>query len=225
MNILMVLSSCAQIPGSDRKTGTWLEELAAPYYAFHKAGAHVTLASPKGGAAPIDPTSLEDGLQSEATRRFAADAAAQAALADTHSLTSIEADGYDALFYSGGLGPVFDLAQDATSTALIEAFNRADKPIAAVCHGVTALRMAKAADGQPLVRGRNVTGFSNSEEEAAHGTGIVPFLVEDELKRLGGRYSSGADWSDHVVVDGKLISGQNPASSKHAAERLLEALR
>jgi putative intracellular protease/amidase len=225
MNILMVLSSCAQIPGGDRKTGTWFEELAAPYYAFRNAGADVTLASPKGGAAPIDPASLDNGFQSEATRRFAADAAAQAALADTRALTSIKADSYNAVFYSGGLGPVFDLAQDATSTALIEAFDSADKPIAAVCHGTAALRQAKAADGQPLVRGRNVTGFSNSEERAAHGTSVVPFLVEDELKRLGGRYSSGADWSAHVVVDGKLITGQNPASSENAAERLLEALR
>jgi putative intracellular protease/amidase len=225
MNILMILSSCAQIPRSDRKTGTWFEELAAPYYAFRRAGAHVTLASPMGGAAPIDPASLDSGFQSEATRQFAADAEAQAALADTRSLVSIEADSYDAVFYSGGLGPVFDLAQDATSAALIEAFDRTGKPIAAVCHGVAALRQAKAADGQPLVRGRNVTGFSNSEEQAAHGTGVVPFLVEDELKRLGGRYSSGADWSVHVVIDGKLITGQNPASSENAAERLLEALR
>jgi putative intracellular protease/amidase len=225
MNILMILSSCAQIPGGDRKTGTWLEELAAPYYAFRKAGAHVTLASPMGGAAPIDPASLDSGFQSEATQRFAADAEAQAALADTRALASIEADSYDAVFYSGGLGPVFDLAQDAMSAALIEAFDRTGKPIAAVCHGVAALRQAKAADDQPLVRGRNVTGFSNSEEQAAHGTGVVPFLVEDELKRLGGRYSSSADWSVHVVSDGKLITGQNPASSENAAERLLEALR
>jgi putative intracellular protease/amidase len=225
MNILMVLSSCAQIPGGDRKTGTWFEELAAPYYAFRKAGALVTLASPTGGAAPLDPASLESSFQSEATRRFAADAAAQAALADTRTLASINADNYEAVFYSGGLGPVFDLTLDATSTALIEAFDRADKPIAAVCHGVAALRQAKAADGRPLVSGRNVTGFSNSEEQAARGTGVVPFLVEDELTRLGGRYSSGADWSAHVVVDGRLITGQNPASSEKAAERLLDALR
>jgi putative intracellular protease/amidase len=225
MNILMVLSSCAQIPGCDRKTGAWLEELAAPFYAFRAAGVQVTLASPAGGAAPIDPASLDDGFQSDATRRFAADSEAQAALADTRALGSIQAKTYDAVFYSGGLGPVFDLAQDTTSTALIEAFDRAGKPVAAVCHGVAALRQAKAVDGQPLVHGRDVTGFSNSEEQAAHGTGLVPFLLEDELKRLGGRYSSGADWSTHVVVDGKLITGQNPASSEAAAERLLEALR
>lgn len=225
MNVLMILSSCAQIPGSDRKTGTWFEELAAPYYTFREAGAQVTLASPTGGAAPIDPASLDDGFQTDSTRRFAADAEAQAALANTQTLDAIQIETYDAVFYSGGLGPVFDLAQDTTSTTLIEAFDRAGKPIAAVCHGVAALGLAKAADGQPLVHGREVTGFSNSEERAAHGTGLVPFLVEDELKRLGGRYSSGADWTAHVVVDGKLITGQNPASSEAAAERLLEALR
>jgi putative intracellular protease/amidase len=225
MNILMVLSSCAQIPGAERKTGTWFEELAAPYYTFRAAGAQVTLASPKGGAAPIDPGSLDNNFQSAATRRFSADTEAQAALANTHALSAIQAETYDAVFYSGGLGPVFDLSEDPTSTAIVESFHRAGKPVAAVCHGVAAFRRATAPDGQSIVRDRTVTGFSNSEEQAAHGVGVVPFLVEDELKRLGGRYSSGPDWTSHVVVDGSLITGQNPASSEATAQQLLEALR
>jgi len=225
MNILIVLSSIGQIPGTDRKTGSWYEEVAAPYYAFRDAGATVTLASPAGGAAPIDPASEDDGFQTDATRRFSADADAKAALAATVRLADIKAEDYAAVFYSGGLGPVFDLAQDETSTALIEAFNGADKPVAAVCHGVAALRQTKGADGQPLVSGRAVTGFSNSEEAAAHGTGLVPFLIEDEMKRLGGDYSSGADWHAHVVADRGLITGQNPASSDGAAHKLLEALK
>jgi putative intracellular protease/amidase len=225
MNILMILSSCAQIPGTERKTGTWFEELAAPYYTLRAVGAQVTLASPEGGAAPIDPASLDDNFQSEATRRFSADTEAQAALANTQALSAIRAEAYDAVFYSGGLGPVFDLSQDPMSTAIVESFHRSGKPVAAVCHGVAALRRAIAPDGQSIVRDRAVTGFSNSEEQAAHGIGVVPFLVEDELKRLGGRYSSGPDWTSHVVVDGGLITGQNPASSEATAQRLLEALR
>jgi putative intracellular protease/amidase len=225
MNILIVLSSCAQIPGTDRQTGTWFEELAAPYYAFRAVGAAVTLASPKGGPAPLDPASLDDGFQTDATRRFTADPQAQAALADTRVLAEVRAEDHAAVFYSGGLGPVFDLAQDTASKALIEAFHGAGKPVAAVCHGVAALRPAQTIDGQPLVQGRAVTGFSNSEEEAAHGTGLVPFLVEDELRRLGGLYSSGPDWTAHVVADGFLITGQNPASSEAAAQKVLEALR
>jgi putative intracellular protease/amidase len=225
MNILMILTSCAQIPGAERKTGTWLEELAAPYYLFRAAGAQVTLASPAGGAAPIDPASLADNFQSEATRRFSGDTEAQAALANTRVLSAIDAENCDAVFFTGGLGPVFDLSQDPTSTAIVESLHRAGKPIAAVCHGVAAVRRANRPDGQSIVSGRAVTGFSNSEEHAAHGVGVVPFLVEDELKRLGGRYSSGPDWTSHVVVDGGLITGQNPASSEATAQKLLEALR
>lgn len=223
MNILMILTSCAQIPGADRKTGTWFEELTAPYYAFRAAGAHVTLASPDGGPAPIDPASLDDGI--EAIRRFSSDAEAQAALADTLALPTVRAEAYDAIFYCGGLGPLFDLARDPTSIALVETFHRAGKPVAAVCHGVAALRQARTADGRPLVQDRAVTGFSNSEEQAAHGTGLVPFLLEDELKRLGGLYSSAPDWTSHVVADGGLITGQNPASSEAAAQKLLAAIR
>jgi putative intracellular protease/amidase len=225
VKILIVLSSCGQIPGTDRKTGTWFEELAAPYYTFQDAGAEVTLVSVSGGPAPIDPASEGEGARTDATRRFADDPAAKQALANTRKLSVIRADDYDAVFYSGGLGPVFDLTDDKSSIALIEATHRAGKPVAAVCHGVAALRLAKTPEGAPLIRGRSVAGFSNSEERAAHGVDVVPFLIEDELRRLGGHYSSAADWNGHVVVDGQLITGQNPASSGAAAQKVLEALQ
>ena len=225
MKILMVLSSTSKVPDSERKTGTWLEELAAPYYAFKDAGAQVTLGSVIGGPAPIDPTSESAASQTEATRRFLADPAAQKALANTVTLASIDPDEYEAVFYSGGLGPVFDLTDNQKSISLIEAMERAGKPIAAVCHGVAALRRARTPDGAPLIKGRAVSGFSNSEERSANGTGLVPWFIEDEMRRLGGEYSSGADWSPHVVVDGNLITGQNPASSAGAAEKLLSALK
>jgi putative intracellular protease/amidase len=225
MKILMVLSSTSKVPESERKTGTWLEELAAPYYAFKDAGAQVTLASVIGGPAPIDPASESAASQTEATRRFLADPVAQKALANTVTLAGIDPDEYDAVFYSGGLGPVFDLTDNQKSISLIEAMERAGKPIAAVCHGVAALRRARAPHGAPLIEGRAVAGFSNSEERSANGTGLVPWFIEDEMRRLGGDYSSGPDWSPHVVVDGNLITGQNPASSAGAAEKLLNALR
>lgn len=225
MRILIVLSSTGRIPGSDRRTGTWLEELAAPYYVFKDAGAQVTLASVAGGPAPIDPTSESPASQTEATHRFIADPIAQRALADTVALTSIVPNQYDAVFYSGGLGPVFDLTDNRKSIALIEAMQRANKPIAAVCHGVAALRRANTAEGASLISGRTVSGFSNSEERAANGAGLVPWTIEDEIRRLGGKYSCGADWSAHVVVDGNLITGQNPASSVGAAREVLSALQ
>jgi putative intracellular protease/amidase len=224
MKILIVLSSVDQIPGTDRKTGTWYEELAAPYYAFTDAGAEVIVASLAGGPAPIDPWSQSEQAQTDATRRFNADPAAKTALANTVKLSSIRAADYDAVFYPGGLGPVFDLTDDANSIALIEATFNAGKPLAAVCHGSAALRNAHTPDGAPLVTGRAVAGFSNSEENAAHGEALVPFLVEDELRRLGGHYTSVADWNAHVVVAGNLITGQNPASSEGAARKVLEAL-
>jgi putative intracellular protease/amidase len=225
MKILMVLSSTGKVPESERKTGTWLEELAAPYYTFKDAGAQVTLASVVGGPAPIDPASESAASQTEATRRFLADPVAQKALANTVTLASINPDEYEALFYSGGLGPVFDLTDNQKSISVIEAMERAGKPIAAVCHGVAALRRARAPDGAPLIKGRAVTGFSNSEEHSANGTGLVPWFIEDEMRRLGGEYSSAADWSPHVVEDGRLITGQNPASSAGAAQKLLNALK
>ena len=225
MKILIVLSSAGTVPGSDRRTGTWLEELATPYYTFQDAGAQVTLASVAGGVAPIDPTSESDAAQTDATRRFRADPAAQKALANTVPLASINPDDYDAAFYSGGLGPVFDLTDNEESICLLEAMERAKKPIAAVCHGVAVLRRARKVNGTPLIEGRAVSGFSNSEELAVNGTGLVPWFIEDELRRLGGRYSRAADWSPHVVVDGNLITGQNPASSAETAQRVLDALK
>lgn len=225
MKILIVLTSTGQIPGSDRKTGSWFEEVAAPYYIFQSAGVEVVLASVTGGPAPIDPMSEMENFQSEYTRKFADDADAQTALANTRRLADVKSSDYDAVFYSGGLGPLFDLTEDADSIALIERMFDESKPIAAVCHGVASLRNARTSDGKILIQSRNVTGFSNSEERAAHGDGVVPFLVEDELRRLGGHYSSGPDWTSHLVVDGRLITGQNPASSEGVAKKLLEVVR
>ena len=224
MKILIVLSSAARIPGTDHKTGTWLEEIASPYITFKDAGAQVTLASIAGGPAPIDPTSESAQAQTADTRRFQADPAARQDLATTIALSRIRPGDYDAVFYSGGLGPVFDLSDDRTSIALIESMDRANKPVAAVCHGVAVFRHVLTAAGRPLIEGRSVSGFSNSEELAVNGPGWVPWLIEDELRRLGGRYSRAPDWRAHVVVDGNLITGQNPASSAGAAREVLRAL-
>ncbi len=225
MKILIVVSSTAQVPGTDHRTGTWLEEFAAPYYAFVDAGAEVTVSSPKGGAAPLDPTSQRDEAQTDATRRFSADRSAQSVFGNTVELSSVRSGDYDAVFYSGGLGPVFDLTDDPTSIALIEAMDRASKPVASVCHGVAVLRRARKADGSPLVRNRAVTGFSNTEEHAVRNIGLVPFLIEDEMRRLGGHYSKAADGEAHTAVDGHLITGQNPASSISVAEYVLRLIR
>jgi putative intracellular protease/amidase len=224
MQILIVLTSVARVPGTDHETGTWLEELAAPYFIFRDAGATVTLASVNGGAAPLDPLSEAAEAQTDATRRFSADPAARQALATTQPLAGIDPADFDAVFYCGGLGPVFDLTDDHTSIALIEAMDRANKPIAAVCHGLAALRKPRRADGAALVAGRAVTAFSNSEELSVNGPDLVPWFVEDEMRRLGGHYSRAADWSAHVVVDGNLITGQNPASSLGCAQEVLNAL-
>lgn len=225
MKILMVLTSHDQLGNTGKKTGFWLEEFAAPYFAFKDAGVQLTLASPKGGQPPLDPKSDEPDAQTEATERFRKDAAAQSALASTVVLSSVKADGYDAIFYPGGHGPLWDLAEDKHSIALIEAFYKAGKPVAAVCHAPGVLRHAKGADGQPLVKGKKVTGFTNSEEEAVQLTHVVPFLVEDELKAKGGIYSKGPDWASYVLTDGLLLTGQNPASSQAAAEALLAKLK
>ena len=225
MNILMVLTSHDALGDTGRKTGFWLEEFAAPYYAFKDAGAELTLASPKGGQPPLDPKSDEVDAQTDATRRFKADDAAQAALARTVPLSHVKATDYDAVFYPGGHGPLWDLAGDSASIALIESMVAAGKPVAVVCHAPAVLRDVKAADNLPLVRGKNVTGFTNTEEQAAGLTDIVPFLVEDMLKQRGGHYSKAADWQPHVVVDGLLITGQNPASSEPAAVALLQKLK
>ncbi|MBB5745574.1 type 1 glutamine amidotransferase domain-containing protein [Brevundimonas variabilis] len=224
MNILMVLTSHDQLGDTGKKTGFWLEEFAAPYYVLKDAGADVVLASPKGGQPPLDPKSDEPDAQTDATRRFKDDDAAQKALAETVRLDSVKADDFDAVFYPGGHGPLWDLAEDQTSIKLIEAFASSNKPIGAVCHAPGVLRHVKAADGAFLVKGRKVAGFTNSEEEAVGLTDIVPFLVEDMLKANGGDYSKGADWSSHVVTDGKLVTGQNPQSSEEAAKALLALL-
>ncbi|MCQ4345938.1 type 1 glutamine amidotransferase domain-containing protein [Pseudomonas stutzeri] len=224
MKILMVLTSHDQLGDTGHKTGFWLEEFAAPYYVFKDAGAEITLASPKGGQPPLDPKSDDPGAQTAATRRFNEDAAARAALASTLTLDEVRAEDFDALFYPGGHGPLWDLAEDARSVALIERFQALGKPVGAVCHAPAVLRHARGADGQPLVRGRQVTGFSNSEEDAVQLTDVVPFLVEDMLKANGGQYSKAADWQSHVAVDGLLVTGQNPASSDASAEALLKLL-
>jgi len=224
MKILMVLTSHDRLGDTGRKTGFWLEELAAPYYVFKDAGADVVLASPEGGRPPLDPKSAEPGFQTDATRRFEADAAAMARLAETTRLDAVGHEGFDAVFYPGGHGPLWDLAEDPASIGLIEAMLAAGKPVALVCHAPGVLRHAKAPYGRPLVEGRNVTGFTNTEEEAVGLTEVVPFLVEDALKRNGGLYAKGADWEPFVVADGLLITGQNPASSAPTAERLLAHL-
>lgn len=223
--ILMVLTSHDQLGDTGKKTGFWLEEFAAPYYVFKDAGAAVTLASPKGGQPPLDPKSDEPDAQTDATRRFKADAAAQAALAATHTLSSVSSDSFDAVFYPGGHGPLWDLAEDKASIALIESMASAGKTVSAVCHAPGVLRHVRAQDGSLLVKGRKVTGFSNTEEDAAQLTKVVPFLVEDMLAEGGGHYSKGADWQPHVVTDGKLITGQNPASSEAAAHAVLAQLQ
>jgi putative intracellular protease/amidase len=225
MKILMVLTSHDQLGNTGKKTGFWLEEFAAPYYAFKDAGAQLTLASPKGGQPPLDPKSDEPDAQTEATERFRKDSVAQSALSSTVLLSSVKADDYDAIFYPGGHGPLWDLAEDKHSIALIEAFYNAGKPVAAVCHAPGVLRHAKSADGQPLVKGKQVTGFTNSEEDAVQLTDVVPFLVEDELKAKGGIFSKGPDWASYVRTDGLLLTGQNPASSQATAEALLAKLK
>jgi putative intracellular protease/amidase len=223
MKILMVLTSHDQLGDTGRKTGFWLEEFAAPYYTFLDAGAAVTLASPKGGQPPIDPVSDTPEGQTDWTRRFKQDPAAQDALASTSRLADVTVGEYDAVFYPGGHGPMWDLAEDPHSIALIEAFYGAGKPVAAVCHAPGVLHRVRF-EGQPLVKGKRVTGFTNGEEEAVHLTKVVPFLVEDELKRLGALYEKAADWVSFVVTDGNLVTGQNPASSRAGAQALLKLL-
>ena len=224
MKILIVLTSHDQLGDTGRKTGFWLEELAAPYYAFTDAGAQIVLASPKGGQPPLDPKSNEPDFQTDLTRRFEADPAATAQLASTVRLDSVRQQDFDAVFYPGGHGPLWDLANDSHSIALIESFIAANKPVALVCHAPGVLRDVKAADGSPLVAGKKVTGFTNSEEAGVGLTDVVPFLVEDMLQAAGGQYSKGPDWGSYVVSDGLLITGQNPASSAETAAVLVKQL-
>ncbi len=224
MKVLMVLTSHDQLGSTGLKTGFWLEELAAPYYAFKAAGAEIVLASPLGGQPPLDPKSNEPAFQTELTRRFEADAQATAQLAATVRLDSVSQADFDTVFYPGGHGPLWDLVEDRASIDLIESFIAAGKHVALVCHAPGVLRHVKGASGRPLVEGKKVTGFTNTEEEAVGLTTVVPFLVEDDLKAMGGLYSRGDDWGSYVVSDGLLVTGQNPASSAEAAELVLSLM-
>lgn len=224
MKVLIVLTSHDQLGDTGKKTGFWLEELAAPYRRFVNAGWQITLASPAGGQPPLDPKSNEPDFQTEDTHWFEADADASAALSNTVRLDSVSVEDYDAVFYPGGHGPLWDLAEDPVSIALIENTLRAGKPVALVCHAPGALRHATAVDGSPLVRGKKVTGFTNGEEAGVELVDVVPFLVEDELIALGGDYSKGEDWASYVVEDGLLITGQNPSSSAATADALIAKL-
>jgi len=221
--ILMVLTSHDKLGDTGEKTGFWLEEFASPYYVFRDAGTEVTVASPKGGQPPIDPKSDDPANQTDSQIRFKADPKTQDVLANTSRLDSVNAADYDAIFYPGGHGPMWDLAEDPVSAKLIEAFYDSGKPVAAVCHAPAVLRHVES-EGRPIVKGKRVTGFTNTEEEAVHLTNVVPFLVEDELKRLGGNFEKVDDWQSLAIVDGRLITGQNPASSEAAAKALLGVL-
>lgn len=225
MKVLMVLTSHEDLGDTGEKTGFWLEEFAAPYYTLTDAGAEVVLASPKGGQPPLDPKSDADDAQTEATKRFKDDPATQAALANTEILANVQDDGFDAIFYPGGHGPLWDLANDKDSIRLIEAFAASDRPVGAVCHAPGVFKDVKGTDGEPLVKGKRVTGFTNTEEEGVQLTDIVPFLVEDMLKENGADYQRGDDWGSFAITDGKLVTGQNPASSEAAAEQLLALLK
>jgi putative intracellular protease/amidase len=225
MKILVVLTSHDQLGDTGHKTGFWLEEFAAPYYVFKDANADVTLASPAGGQPPLDPKSDEPDFQTEATARFKEDDNAQAALANTLKLSEISPDDYDAIFYPGGHGPLWDLAENRTSIDLIETMYASGKTVAAVCHAPAVLRHTRAPDGSPLVKGKSVTGFSNTEEDAVQLSGVVPFLPEDELQAKGASYSKADDWHPYAITDGNLITGQNPASSETVAKAVLESLK
>ncbi len=221
----MILTSHSELGNTGEKTGFWIEEFAAPYYVLSDAGVEITLASPKGGQPPIDPKSDAPDAQTEATKRFKADEELKDKLSKTHKLAEINEADYNAVFYPGGHGPLWDLANDEKSISLIESFYNAEKPVAFVCHAPGVLIKVKDKDGNPLVKDKQVTGFSNTEEEAVKLTDVVPFLLEDELQKLGGHYSKGADWSSYVKKDGLLITGQNPGSSEEAANVLLETLK
>lgn len=225
MKILMVLTSHDQLGTTGLKTGFWLEEFAAPYYVFKDSNAEITIASPKGGQPPLDPKSDEPDFQTDATRRFKEDAVAQAALANSLELSDVSPDDYDAVFYPGGHGPLWDLAEDRNSISLIEVMYAAGKTVAAVCHAPAVFRHTEGPDGSPLVEGKSVTGFSNSEEAAVELTDIVPFLLEDDLQKMGANYSKSSDWHPYVVTDGNLITGQNPASSEAVAQAVLEGAK
>ncbi len=225
MKVLIVLTSHDKLGDTGKKTGFWLEEFAAPYYVLADAGVNITLASPKGGQPPLDPVSDAPDAQTAATERFKADKDAQALLAHTAKLADVSPADFDAVFYPGGHGPLWDLTDDIYSIAFIENLYAAGKIVAAVCHAPAALLNVKAPSGSPLVKDKSVTGFSNTEESAVQLTDVVPFLLEDALKDKGGKYDKSDDWQPYVVTDGNLITGQNPASSAPVAEELLVSLR
>tara|TARA_R110001583_G_scaffold189552_1_gene352675 strand:- start:11910 stop:12590 length:681 start_codon:yes stop_codon:yes gene_type:complete len=224
MRILMIMTSHDKMGNTGHKTGIWLEEFAAPYYRFIDGGATVTLASPKGGQPPIDPNSQTDDALTDATKRFEDDKAAQQAFASTVPLQGLKADDFDALFFPGGHGPLWDLATNTHSIALIEAFVAQNKPVGAVCHGPAALINAKDTNGVALVKGKEVTGFTDDEEKAVGLEAVVPLSIEQEFKKAGGIYKKGANWVPFAVTDGKLVTGQNPASSELAADATMKLL-
>lgn len=224
MKILFVLTSHSDLGNTGKKTGFWVEEFAAPYYTMADKGVDITIVSPKGGQPPIDPSSEAPDAQTEATKRYYTDVALKEKVAHTQKLAEVNAADFDAVFYPGGHGPLWDLYEDKNSIALIQSFWAAGKPVAAVCHAPAALLNVKDENGEPLVKGKKVTGFTNTEEEGVQLTNVVPYLLEDELKARGGNYSKGSDWSAYVVEDGMLITGQNPASSEEAAQKLLALL-
>ena len=224
MNILIVLTSHDKLGNTQEKTGFWLEEFASPYYTLLDAGANITIASPKGGKPPLDPKSDAADFQTESTKRFKADEKANEVLATTVKLSSVKESDFDAVMYPGGHGPLWDLTTDTDSIALIEAFVKADKPVASVCHAPSVLLNVKLSNGEYLVKGKKVTAFSNTEEEAVQLTDIVPFLLEDALQSKGAIYSKVDDWHSYAITDGKLITGQNPGSSQAVAKELLKLL-
>lgn len=224
MKVLFVLTSHSDLGNTGKKTGFWIEEFAAPYYTMADKGVDITIASPKGGQPPIDPASEAPDALTESTKRYYADTELKEKVATTKILADVKAEDFDAIFYPGGHGPMWDLYDDRNSIELIQNFWAAGKPVAAVCHAPSALLNVKDENGEPLVKGKKVTGFTNTEEEGVKLTDVVPYLLEDELKAKGGHYSKGSDWSSYVVEDGMLITGQNPASSEEAAEKLLALL-
>jgi putative intracellular protease/amidase len=225
LKILMVLTSHDRLGDTGKKTGFWLEEFAAPYYVFKDAGAEIALASPAGGQPPLDPKSDEPDAQTPATERFRKDAAATQALASTNRLSAVSADRFDAVFYPGGHGPLWDLSEDPDSIRLIEAMYASGKPVGAVCHAPAVFRRTRGADGEPLVKGQSVTGFSNAEESAVGLTDVVPYRVEDMLKANGASYGKSDDFAPCVITSGHLVTGQNPASSEGAAQAMLKLLQ
>ncbi|MET4080317.1 putative intracellular protease/amidase [Pedobacter sp. UYP30] len=225
MKILFVVTSHDKLGDTGKKTGFWVEEFAAPFYKFQDAGYEVTVATPKGGQAPIDPSSEAKSAQTSATERYYKDQKVQEIIANTKQLSSVNAADFDAVFFPGGHGPLWDLANDADSAKLILDFYNSGKIVGAVCHAPGVFKNVKLENGEPFVKGKNVTGFSNTEEAAVQLTDVVPFLVETELKSLGGHYSKTEDWGLHIVEDGLLITGQNPASSESVAEKMISRLK